>query len=279
MALEAVLELKPSPKITSVEEKYYRATITRRVDFTPDLWMFRIRPGGEFKFVPGQYATLALEKDGRRIPRPYSMVSSPSETEIEFFFELVPGGALTPVLHKLQPGDHVLLRKEPKGRFSLDTQNGRTNHLLISTVTGVAPFVSFVRTLSEQWKQGLFDGGHKLFLINAASRPGELAYKEELTHLEKDVPWFKYVPTVSRPWDHEDWAGEIGRADDILRKYADHWELDPSNTVAYLCGHPEMIEHSKAILKRRGFSDKKAIKEEVYWVPAKYNFQHRGTQG
>ena len=62
-------------------------------------------------------------------------------------------------------------------------------------------------------------------------------------------------------------VGEIGRADDILRKYADHWELDASNTVAYLCGHPEMIEHSKAILKRRGFTDKGAVKEEVYWIP------------
>jgi hypothetical protein len=30
-----------------------------------------------------------------------------------------------------------------------------------------------------------------------------------------------------------------------------------------------MIEHSKAILKRRGFTDKGAIKEEVYWIPSK----------
>jgi hypothetical protein len=30
-----------------------------------------------------------------------------------------------------------------------------------------------------------------------------------------------------------------------------------------------MIEHSKAILKRRGFTDKGAVKEEVYWIPAK----------
>jgi hypothetical protein len=37
--------------------------------------------------------------------------------------------------------------------------------------------------------------------------------------------------------------------------------------MAYLCGHPEMIEHSKAILKRRGFVDKGAVKEEVYWIP------------
>lgn len=259
----------PTPQIATSDEKFYHAQIVRRVDFAPDLWMFRIEAGGEFKFIPGQYATLGLEEGGKRIERPYSIVSSPSDEELEFFFELVPEGALTPRLHKLQPGDPLLMRKVAKGRFSLDFQAGRTNHLLISTVTGVAPFVSYVRTLSKDWKEGRFDGSHKLFLLNGASRPWEFGYKDELTEFDKELPWFKYVPTVSRPWDHEDWPGEIGRADDILRKYADHWELDASNTVAYLCGHPEMIEHSKAILKRRGFTDKGLIKEEVYWVPTR----------
>lgn len=255
--------------MTTSDDKFFHARITKRVDFAPDLWMFRIEPGGEFKFVPGQYATLGVEHAGRRIERPYSIVSAPWEDEIEFFCELVPEGALTPHLHALQPGDPLLMRKVAKGRFSLETQNGRKNHLLISTVTGVAPFVSYVRALSKDYKEGRFDGSHKLYLLNGASRPWEFGYKDELSAFDKELPWFKYVPTVSRPWDHEDWPGEIGRADDILRKYADHWELDASNTVAYLCGHPEMIEHSKAILKRRGFTDKGAIKEEVYWVPAK----------
>ena len=254
--------------VTILEEKFYRAQITRRVDFAPDLWMFRVRSSGTFPFTPGQYASLGVEHNGKRIERPYSIVSAPSEDEVEFFVELVPEGALTPLLHKLQPGDQLLMRKIPKGKFSLDTQNGPKNHLLVSTVTGVAPFVSFVRTLSKEWKEGRFDGTHNLYLLNGASRPWEFGYREELAQFDKELPWFKYVPTVSRPWDHEDWPGEIGRADDILRKYADHWELEPSNTVAYLCGHPEMIEHSKAILKRRGFTDKGAIKEEVYWIPA-----------
>jgi ferredoxin--NADP+ reductase len=233
----------------------------------PDLWIVRIRSHGEFNFVPGQYACLAVEVEGKRIERPYSIASAPSEDEVEFFLELVPNGALTPLLYKLQVGDPLLMRKIPKGKFSLDTSNGKRNHLLISTVTGVAPFVSYVRTLSKDWKEGRFDGSHKLFLLNGASRPWEFGYKDELVEFDKELPWFKYVPTVSRPWDHEDWPGEIGRADDILRKYADHWEMDANNTVAYLCGHPEMIEHSKAILKRRGFVDRKAVKEEVYWIP------------
>jgi ferredoxin/flavodoxin---NADP+ reductase len=255
--------------MTPTDEKFYHAQITRRVDFAPDLWMFRVRSGGEFSFVPGQYATLGVEHEGRRVERPYSIVSSPAEEEIEFFLELVPEGALTPLLHKLQPGDSLLMRKVPKGRFSIDTQNERKNHLLISTVMGVAPFVSYVRTLHKDWKEGRFDGSHKLYLLNGASRPWEFGYKDELSRFAEEIPWFTYVPTVSRPWDHADWPGEIGRADDVLRKYADQWGLDSANTIAYLCGHPEMIEHSKAILKRRGFTDKHAIKEEVYWVPSK----------
>ncbi|HTS37614.1 MAG TPA: ferredoxin--NADP reductase [Candidatus Solibacter sp.] len=255
--------------MTTADDKFFHAQLVKRAEIAPDLWTFRIRSNGEFHFVPGQYATLGIEINGKRVERPYSIVSSPTEDEIEFFLELVPEGALTPSLYKLQPGDSLLMRKVPKGRFTLDTQFGKTNHLLISTVTGVAPFVSYVRWLSKEWKEGRFDGTHKLYLLNGASRPWEFGYREELSEFDRDLPWFKYVPTVSRPWDHADWAGEIGRADDILRKYADHWELDASNTLAYLCGHPEMIEHSKAILKRCGFTDRGAIREEVYWVPAK----------
>jgi len=253
--------------MTIPDERFYEATVTKRADFASDLWMFRIRSGGEFNFVPGQYASLAVIENGKRIERPYSIASAPSEDEVEFFFELVPNGALTPLLYKLQVGDQLFMRKVPKGKFSLDTSNGRKNHLLISTVTGVAPFVSYVRTLSREWKEGRFDGSHKLYLLNGASRPWEFGYKDELAQFDRELPWFTYVPTVSRPWDHAEWAGETGRADDILRKYADQWGLDASNTVAYLCGHPEMIEHSKAILKRRGFVEKGSVKEEVYWIP------------
>jgi ferredoxin--NADP+ reductase len=121
--------------MTVLDDKFFQARVTKRVEFAPDLWMFRIQPGGEFKFVPGQYATLGVEDGGKRTERPYSIVSAPSENEVEFFFELVPEGALTPRLYKLQPGDELLMRKAAKGRFTLDTESGRKNHLLVSTVT------------------------------------------------------------------------------------------------------------------------------------------------
>jgi ferredoxin/flavodoxin---NADP+ reductase len=255
--------------MTTPEDRFFRAHVTKREDFAPDLWMFRVNPGGEFKFAPGQYATLGMERGEKRTERPYSIASSPAENEVEFFVELVPEGLLTPRLYALQPGDELLMRKVAKGRFTLETNTGKTNHLLVSTVTGVAPFVSYVRALSKEWKEGKFDGSQRLYLLNGASRPWEFGYLDELRRFGEELPWFTYVPTLSRPWDHGDWTGETGRADDVLRKYADQWGLDAGNTIAYLCGHPEMIEHSKAILKRRGFADKTAIKEEIYWFPAK----------
>lgn len=254
--------------MTVAEDKFYRARITRRVEFSPELWMIRVQAAGEFKFAPGQYATLGVRGAHKILERPYSIVSAPFEPELEFFFELVPHGEVTPELYKLQVGDEMLMRKVPKGRFLLETSKDRTNHLLISTVTGVAPFVSYIRLLAREWREQRFRGEHQLYLLNGASRSWEFGYLDELNKYAAEVPWLKYVSTVSRPWDDAAWNGEVGRVDDLIRKYADRWNLDGGNTIAYLCGHPEMIENAKGILKRRGFP-KEAVKEEVYWVPKK----------
>jgi ferredoxin--NADP+ reductase len=229
------------------DDKFYHPRITKRVDFAEDLWMIRVQPEGEFKFAPGQYATLGVQGPLKRSERAYSIVSSPYENEIEFFFELVPAGELTPKLYQLQPGDELLMRKIPKGRFTLDVKSGRTNHLLVSTVTGVAPFISYIRTLYKDWEEGKFAGDQKLFLLNGASKSWEFGYSQELQKFAADVPWLKYIPTISRPWDDKQWAGESGRVDDVLRKYSDAWGLTGENSVGYLCGHPDMIEHGKGI--------------------------------
>jgi ferredoxin--NADP+ reductase len=252
-----------------MDDKHYLARITKRVDFAPDLWMIRIDPGPDFKFTPGQYATLGAEREGKNVERAYSIVSSPHEPELEFFFELVPEGALTPLLYKLQTGDDVLMRKVAKGRFTLDTSHPeRSSHLMVSTVTGIAPYVSNVRALFKDWKEGKFTGGQKLFILNGASRPWEFGYREEMEAIAKQVPWLECVFTASRPWEDPTWHGEVGRVDELIRKYADQWGCTAAASNGYLCGHPDMIEHGKGILKRAGFQ-KENLKEEVYWIPAK----------
>lgn len=247
--------------------KYQKVTVTYRKDFGPDLWMVRIRPEEPLSFRPGQYATLGIERDGKPLERAYSIVSSPLEEELEFFFELVTYGELTPPLFDLHVGDTLLMRRQAKGLFTLNMKSGRANHFLISTVTGVAPYVSMARTLAREAEQGQ-PPSVRLFLLHAASRSWEFAYREELEALVEKFDWLRYVPTVSRPWEDASWQKEVGRAEDVLRKYLDAYGLSASDTMVYLCGHPQMIENSKGILQRCGFS-KESIREELYWVPKK----------
>ncbi len=249
-------------------DKFYRARIVERRDISDNLWVIRVDPGGEYHFAPGQYATLGVITPEEHHERAYSIASAPHENFLEFFIELVPQGDVTPRLYPYRVGDEFTLRRVAKGRFTLDTTNGRTNHLLLATVTGVAPFVSYVRSLHRQWKAAKFSGEHKLFLLDGASRSWELGYRKEMEQFAAEVPWFTYIPTVSRPWEDSSWRGEAGRVDDVVRKYADFWGLTPGNTSAYLCGHPSMIENVRGILKRRGWQ-KDALKEEAFFIPGK----------
>ena len=254
-----------------VSDKFYSARIVERRDISKDLWAIRVDPGGEFIFRPGQYATLGVVTPEKHHERPYSIVSAPQEKYLEFFFELVPHGQVTPRFHALGVGDSITLRKKAKGNFTLDLSDGCANHLLLATVTGVAPYVSYARSFYQQWKAGTIQEVPRLCIVEGASRSWELGYSDELESIAGEAPWLTYVPTVSRPWEDPNWKGERGRVDDVVRKYTDLWNLTPADTRVYLCGHPEMIEDVRGIVRRRGWEEKD-IRSEAYFVPPRHDY-------
>jgi ferredoxin/flavodoxin---NADP+ reductase len=246
-------------------EKYQRGRVVFRKDYAKDLWTVRVASEKRIDFIPGQYVTLGLldASTGKMVERAYSVCSAPDEDELEFFFELVPHGQLTPRLYELGPGGELWLRHRAKGAFTLDVKSGRRNHFLVGTVTGIAPAVSMVRALRGA-RPDL-----RLVIVQSASRSYELGYREELERAAAESGgWLTYVPTVSRPWEDPEWTGELGRAEDVLRKYLDLQGFTPTDCSGYLCGHPQMIENGKGILLRRGF-DRAQIHVEVYWMPPK----------
>jgi ferredoxin/flavodoxin---NADP+ reductase len=247
-------------------DKFIPAKIVDRKDLAEDLFTLIVESEQPLPYLSGQYATLGVDVDGKRIERPYSICSSPYEGRLEFFVERVPNGELTPLLYSLHTGAPLLLRRFAKGRFTLDLKSGRKNHLLFATVTGVAPYVSYVRTLFQDWKKGdgVMPGENRFFCLQGASKSQEFGYRDELERLAGEVPWLKYVPTVSRPWEDPGWNGEKGRVDDLIRKFTDVWNLKPEETTAYLCGHPSMVENGRGILYRAGWK-KEAVQEEVYF--------------
>jgi ferredoxin--NADP+ reductase len=230
-------------------------------EVTPELAIWRVRPrDAEIPFQAGQYVAMGLPADGRMLERPYSICSAPGEPELEFFIERVDAGALTPRLFELRPGAEVYLRRSAKGRFLFETA-GR-DHLMVASVAGVAPFVSMLRDLVRK-----NDATRRVVLLHSASAPAELGYDEELAALSHSHPWFEYVPTISRPWLAPDWPGERGRAEDVVRKYADRAGFAPDAATVYCCGNPQMIRNVQGVIQRAGFP-LKSIREEMYWRPA-----------
>ncbi len=246
--------------------RYTKGTLVERVDFSDDLAMFRFETDDELEFTPGQYATLGLEEDGRKILRPYSVVSAPHEPFMEFFLELVPDGALSTRLWKMEVSDEVWIRNRVVGRFTLDDEREqRRRHLMTATVTGIAPYISMIRHQQHLLETGRLEEPHEMLIIQGASYAAEFGlYGEELQEAHGNG-WLEYIPTVSRPWEADSWDGEVGRVEDVVRKYADQKGYDHESAIGYTCGHPQMIEKVKDILRRARFDDE-FIREEKYFV-------------
>ena len=235
--------------------KLAEVEVLRRQDITDDLLLMWIQKPEGFSFKAGQYCTIG--RDG--IGRAYSISSAPHEEDIELFVELVPppDGALTPILWELQPGDKVTIRPRAKGLFTFRPSQPR--QLLLATVTGVVPYVSFVRDYLHNGREG-----HHFYLLQGASYMDEFTYKDELEGLASSHPEvLTYVPTVSRPAEEHNtgWKGETGRVNNIVEKYIERSGLSPEDTLVYACGHPGMIEDVKERLKPRGFR----VEEERFW--------------
>jgi ferredoxin--NADP+ reductase len=244
-----------------MKAEHYPAELIKRKDVSASLAVFRFLAAEHPSFTAGQYATIGVVVDGDMIERPYSIVSSPYEPFLEFFVELVPGGDLTPKLWELGLGSRILIRRRIVGQLSLAPIVKR--HLMLATVTGIAPFVSILRTQQIERRQKASDD--QFLVIHGASRVADFGpYLSELEEISQ-AGSLTYVPTISRPWEEPNWKGETGRVEDIVRKHADENGFDPTNSIAYACGHPRMVENVKGILTRARFR-KDQIREEEYFT-------------
>jgi ferredoxin--NADP+ reductase len=245
------------------------ATIVERDDYTPLIARYVVRPDGAVPpFEPGQYFSLGVEMDGRFILRPYSTASPRGTSQaLEFLIRHVTRGLFTPVLWQASVGDRVWLGP-PKGFFTLTPADRRT-HLLVSSGTGIAPFMSMLGDLLDgppldQARSS--SAGRRIVVAHGVSYASELSYRSRLEREAAANPGLVYAPTVSRPDDpaNDGWPGRTGRIESILTGLCHELQLDPADTVAYLCGNPEMVARSREILRGLGLAPE-AIVHENYW--------------
>ena len=260
-------DLAADARPIEAEAPQYNASLVRREDMTESLAYFWVRFDGEpTPFEPGQYMTIGVMVDGRLVQRPYSVASPPFNAGTdgyEFYVRLVQGGTFTPLLWRMPVGQRMRMIG-PKGKFMLQPGDERT-HIFISSGTGNAPFVSMM-------KQDLHDGQtRKVVFLNGVSYAHELGYRDQLEQWERSGEYpVTFMPTVSRPSDpaNASWMGRTGRVETILAPVLDELGLSAANSVAYICGNPDMILAAEQTLLGRGYPEEQ-VHKELYWPKGK----------
>jgi len=205
-----------------------------------------------FNFVPGQFVTLDLpihEKVNKRW-RSYSIASWPNGSNIfELVIVLDKNGSGTNYLFSEVTVGSLLSLRGPQGVFSLK-EPIQNDIVMVCTGTGIAPFRSMLHHLQQQ------NIPHKnIYLVFGCRTKDGLLYLDELSALQKNMPGFHYLPTLSR----EDWEGHTGYVHPVYVAICN----DRRPIDFYLCGWKGMIDEAKQTILNMGY-DKKNIHQEIY---------------
>lgn len=225
--------------------------------WTDKLFSFTTTRDPSLRFSNGHFTMIGLRVNGKPLVRAYSIVSPNHDEHLEFLSIKVPDGPLTSRLQHIQVGDKVILGRKPTGTLVIDYLLPGRRLYMLSTGTGLAPFMSIIRDPAtyEQFEQ--------VVLVHGVRQVNELAYHDYIT---KDLPAHEflgemiagqllYYPTVTRePYRN------MGRVTDLLdsgKLTADMNlpALNPSEDRVMICGSPGMLKDLKHMLETRGFSE------------------------
>ncbi|OBX73686.1 ferredoxin--NADP(+) reductase [Moraxella atlantae] len=234
--------------------KFYQETVTYVHHWNDTLFTIKTTRNDGLRFRNGEFAMIGLEIDGKPLMRAYSIASTNYDEELEFYSIKVPDGPLTSVLQHIKVGDSLLVSKKPTGTLVLDDLNPGKHLYMLSTGTGLAPFLSLTRD-PEVYER--FD---KVILVHGVRYVSELGYRErferELFNDEYLADYVKdkfiYYPTVTRePFRNE------GRMTNLMRsgKLFEDIGLPPMNPTddrAMICGSPSMNKDVAALLDEYG---------------------------
>ncbi|WP_028310334.1 ferredoxin--NADP reductase [Derxia gummosa] len=254
-------------------DKYTRETITWIKPWTPHLFSFRTTRSPGFRFIPGQFARLGVwredgdpaEKKGPRwVWRAYSIASANYDEFLEFYSIVVPDGEFTTKLASLKVGDEVLVEKTNYGFLTTDRFEGGRELWLLSSGTGLAPFISILLDLAI-WEQY-----ERIVVVHSVRHADELAYRDTIEGLKDHEAFGEllaespgkvvYLPLITREQGH--WPdGRPMLAKRITTALADGSlaaeagvPLDPATSRVMICGNPTMVDDIRKQLAAMGFA-------------------------
>jgi ferredoxin/flavodoxin---NADP+ reductase len=211
----------------------------------------------------------AAEDPDRMIRRAYSIASeSRAEEYLEFYLTHVSSGELTPRLFTLKLRDRLYVGPKAVGVFTLAKAAPHKHILMIGTGTGLAPYMSMLRS------ELVCNGERQFVVVHGARFSWDLGYRTELVGLARHCSNFHYLPVITRPQEDVTWRGRSGYLQNVIASTAIEEEtglpVTPDNFDIYLCGNPGMIETVIAWAEARGFvrdrgHDIGTLHTEEYW--------------
>ena len=237
-----------------------RARVTSVHHWNDTLFSFTTSRDPGLRFKNGHFIMIGLEHEGRPLMRAYSIASANYEEELEFFSIKVENGPLTSKLQHIKPGDEIFVSSKPTGTLVLDHLLPGRNLYLLSTGTGLAPFISIIK---DPETYAHYD---KVILTHGVRYVSELAYQQLITEELPNNEFFGddvrqkliYYPTVTR----EDYRNQGRLTDKILAGTLTQDiglpDLNPEHDRFMLCGSPAMLDEMTGILDSLGFKESRA---------------------
>jgi ferredoxin--NADP+ reductase len=236
--------------------------------WTDRLFSFRTTRDRGFRFENGQFVMIGLPVDGKPLVRAYSIASANFEDELEFFSIKVPNGPLTSRLQAIREGDEVLVGRKPTGTLVQDSLTPGRRLYLVSTGTGIAPFVSIIKD------PVVYERFEHVVLVHGCRFIAELAYGEMMVdHVRRDEVLSEFIgdkllyyPTVTRePFVH------TGRVNVLLRngKLPADLGLPPLNRAddrVMICGSEAMLADMVGLMEEFGFEEGSSSKPADYVI-------------
>jgi len=221
------------------------------------LFSFKTTRNPGLRFENGQFVMIGLETEGGRpLMRAYSIASPNYEEHLEFFSIKVPDGPLTCRLQHLKEGDNLMVSRKPTGTLILSDLKPGKHLYLLSTGTGMAPFLSTIQDPET------YERFEKVILVHGVRYVNELAYADFITNVLPEHEYFGdmvrekliYYPLVTR----EEFRN-MGRQTDLMRsgKLFEDIGLPPINPQddrAMICGSPSMLDETSEVLNEFGLT-------------------------
>ncbi|HEX4031624.1 MAG TPA: FAD-dependent oxidoreductase [Terracidiphilus sp.] len=228
-----------------------------------------------FPYVAGQFiSAVAADGNGKQQTRAYSISSAARANCFDLCVNRVENGFFSNYLADLPEGGAVQVHG-PHGHFVL--HEPVTDSILVATGTGVAPMRAYAQWLFPEDGPDR-SGGKDIWLVYGTRHETDIYYQEEFEALERRVPNFHYLPTLSRALDG--WTGLRGHVQVHIAKIVEERAarlglplpaapVDPAipprdlqfEIYVYICGLNFMVSGVRELMAGYGWHRKQIVFE------------------